>query len=474
MANEMGSAPDELLSMFTQSSELKNYFSRSGDHNELTSSIERFLRSTMDEVRLRNAEDCANRILRVADLHDLGMLREGVQKREASGSIAFQGHRDHTAHTLNNWLLGWYIYSKCDKVKDALSSAIEARHWPKEKFGHDEYFGHIWQYVSLLHDVGYLFEGSLGTMDPATQSAQASVGVRILDDYFNARLWRDAELSSIHDQRQLFNELGFQPPEFRENQSLARIAFSLRDLGDLRDVQAWLSEPHEGGKRPGDGASTPTLELPGDAFELWKQHFNAFGYKEAADRIGKVEDAFEWFVFRGLPKICIRVLDHAVCSGLTLLKIATVYYSLMAKVTLAGRNEAAPDITKKVLSRPPVYDYDPEFWWTGIVWATAATAVHNIQQMETPWYEDVKPKPLTIDEDPLSYLGILVDCIQEWDRYFVFALPDRMPVQGIDVKIGVVDGKLVVDLGTHQRAKSICSGLDKALHGWTDFVQIRP
>jgi hypothetical protein len=61
--------------------------------------------------------------------------------------------------------------------------------------------------------------------------------------------------------------------------------------------------------------------------------------------------------------------------------------------------------------------------WRAILRGTAATAIHNIQQLEGPFYEAGKNYgPLTLEEDPLAYPGILVDILEEWGEanYFFF------------------------------------------------------
>ena len=466
----MKSVTQELRDFVTETGPMSNYFSRSHEEfNELKHKLDRFLASTMDEVRLDSAGECTRKILKVADLQDLEMLREGVWKREASGVISYSGQRDHTAHTLNNWLLGWYLYTHSSVVKNNIGDQIRARKWDEEEFDVDTYFGHLWQFTSLLHDVGYLFEGSLSTMDPAVQSTQAMIGARILDDYFQTRLWTETSLGSTNDQRVLFNQLNLEPPQLpNEQPSLARIAFYLRELGDLTDLGEWVDHSMS-------LTDSKTHSFPADAFDLWEMHFKLFNQPEAAKRIRHVESAFHHYVNYGQPGLGIRILDHAVCSGLTLLKIATFFYTMMAKMEhYTGSEEPANTIVKRVRERTVEYNYNPKFWWTGIVWATASTAIHNLQQAKGSWCEGVNQEPLKIEEEPLGYLGVLVDCIQEWDRYFVFSTAERLPVQGNDVTLSRDANKVIINLGNLKRAEKIRAELDSALVDWTDIIELLP
>ena len=121
------------------------------------------------------------------------------------------------------------------------------------------------------------------------------------------------------------------------------------------------------------------------------------------------------------------------------------------------------------------YPYNYEFWWTGIVWATASAAIHDMQQRKT-WSKGVKPGPLRLEDEPLTYLGVMVDCLQDWDRYYVFHSSDRSPVQGTDVLLGMEGGKLVVAFPAEMQTKAdkVREDLDQALAGWEAHVEVRP
>jgi hypothetical protein len=121
------------------------------------------------------------------------------------------------------------------------------------------------------------------------------------------------------------------------------------------------------------------------------------------------------------------------------------------------------------------HPFDFEYWWSGIVWATAACAVHNMQQQNN-WPSAYRPGKLTLDDDPLAYLGILVDSIQDWDRYMVFHSRTRMPIQGIDVKLQIQGGKAVVEFPPDQkdRVGKLKKELDNALDGWDKLVLLLP
>jgi hypothetical protein len=78
-------------------------------------------------------------------------------------------------------------------------------------------------------------------------------------------------------------------------------------------------------------------------------------------------------------------------------------------------------------------------------------------------------------EEPLAYLGILVDILQEWDRNYVARaspLTGVSPLQGIDVTAEATGDMLRLDFGSERNGK-ITQELDWALKDWTSIVEIK-
>jgi hypothetical protein len=111
--------------------------------------------------------------------------------------------------------------------------------------------------------------------------------------------------------------------------------------------------------------------------------------------------ALDAFVDQGLPGATVRVLDHGVCGGLLLLKYSTLWFCLYEALNRAppAADVRDEDVRNKLLTacnrRSPA-----THWWQSVVWATAAVALHNVQQTKG-WPSE----PLRLDEDPLAYLG---------------------------------------------------------------------
>jgi hypothetical protein len=464
---------DELIQFINENGSIKEFFQPT-DVSELNQLLRRFLRSTMDQVRGNTALQCTRQILKVSDLDDLELFREGVWKREARGIIKFPGQRDHTAHTLNNWLLGWYLYCKVPAIQHAMTEAIERRQWKSEKYGPDQFFGHAWLYVSLLHDIGYLFEGALDATEPGYQNEHAAIGLRTANEYFQFFFWKHMRVDATDDRSVVLDETqGI--PKAPLDPSMTEIAMYLRTLDlDMKPLYAQVQKKVSKEMLPKGAFSS-------DAFELWKAHFEAVNVPSMAKRIACLEEAYIEHATRELPGTGVRVLDHGTCGGLLQLKIATFFYrlfaSMKARVDDASTSEAAKSTLQKLLAREADLDhpFNFEYWWSGIVWATAACAVHNMQQQNN-WPSSHQPGKLALDDDPLAYLGILVDSIQDWDRYMVFRSRTKVPIQGIDVKLQIQAGKAVIEFPADQkdRVNKLKRELNNALDGWEELVQLLP
>jgi len=129
----------------------------------------------MDEVRITTSNRAALEVLKTIGLGDFALFREAVLRRELTGEIAYVNQRDHSSHTLYNYLLGWYFFIQSGRLKKALAEEFNKRGVPDSTFpftDYSTYFGCIWQYVSLLHDIGYMFEG--GPIKAVVRFQQAS------------------------------------------------------------------------------------------------------------------------------------------------------------------------------------------------------------------------------------------------------------------------------------------------------------
>lgn len=450
---------------------------------------EKFLMATLDEVRLHYAERFARSILDRFDLDDAMHFHEAVLSRELTGSMAYEKQRDHAAHTLNNYLLGWFLFVHCQNLRDAVGEALRKRRTWKTIGSLRARFGNVWVWASLLHDVGYLLEGNILRVSPEVQHASIIAGARVIQDYFEHRFWFEVSGRSIdlRDELIAINADRVLVPQI-DASSIASVATSLSRIPVTKELQSAVVKALSTDRR------SLTEPLPHDAFHLWHQHFAMYDNKKAkmpmATRIDTVRRWFEGIIWDGYPAEGFRILDHGVCSGLILLQFSTFYFAVLES---ARQNEALPWCSEWVKSEQDRAKVKPRFWWDSVVWGTGAAAVHNIVQVALKYQEDApseeqtprypKMEKLTLDEDPIAYLGLLVDLLQDWDRYSVrrgtYVLSrgrpsTRLPLQSCEVKMGAENGRVVFDVGSKDAAKRMLKDLKLCLTNWEDLVEIRP
>jgi hypothetical protein len=99
--------PEELATLLSQP-DFAAFHHECG--TEFPEEVRRFLRATMDEVRLSTSSKVALNVLGTIGLTDAAKFREAVLRRELLGTIAYDKQRDHSSHTIYNYLLGWYSW----------------------------------------------------------------------------------------------------------------------------------------------------------------------------------------------------------------------------------------------------------------------------------------------------------------------------------------------------------------------------
>ena len=281
----------------------------------------------------------------------------------------------------------------------------------------------------------------------------------VVNDFFMHRIWREWGIHHPRE-RSILRECGYLWLQLPTDASLGGIAEGLKMIGGLAGLAKAL-------KQSGlpDGAETIIGDLDAGAFELWRRHYKWVGSGSMEDRVTKARDTFDLLVYNGIPGKRIRLIDHGVASGLLMLQLITMYYGVRYSFDSQPEGWKDPASWKNFAGPVEGIDYKPAFWWSGVLWGTFAAAVHNVQQV-SGW------APLALDDDPLAYLGILVDILQEWDRYMVRRdahLADKPALQGIDVRVSIPD-VLTIDLGDRQ-GKAV-EDLDKALKDWRKIVSL--
>jgi hypothetical protein len=425
--------------------------------------IKKFLNATMDEVRLQRASDLARDTLRLPAFDEVIPFRVAVLRREAGADISYDKQRDHSAHTIYNWLLGWLFYQHSDSLRQAMKDATKARGLSEGGLNRTpvEAFGDVWTYASILHDIGYLFEGGIGRLAWEPHHETAKRGALVVNDFFYNRIWHEWEIYSAAD-RQLIRKCDYEFLTLPTDGSLGGIIEGLQKMGGLdpllEDVGKVVS-------------NLPTLSGKHvNAFELWAAHYEHLGKKEMVKYVDHTQKAFANLAYNGLKAAGVRVIDHGVAGGLLLLQLITMYYGARSALSRSPVKWSSDESRERFMGKAGEVDYNPAFWWGGILWGTFATAFHNVQQTSPQ-------QKLKLEDDPMAYLGILVDILQEWDRYAVqrgAVLAHEPALQGVDVPATVTaKGVLTVTLPTKRCEKAI-EDLDKALQGWKDLLILEP
>ncbi|MRS05303.1 hypothetical protein EG832_19120, partial [bacterium] len=198
----------------------------------------KFFNSTMDEPRQFYADEFAEFILFRSDMHDAAFFRNLISKKELAREVDYTKHRDHASHTLYNYLLGWYLYKNCPPIQHEINKKIE---WLQTRTGAKlpfmDFFGNAWVNASLMHDIGYIFEGSIPSSTNSPYNERVRQGAAIVQTFFYHRFWFDSKLDSKSIRHQLTNTLNFNIEDFNEAQSFIQLGDKLATLPDVDQIQ---------------------------------------------------------------------------------------------------------------------------------------------------------------------------------------------------------------------------------------------
>jgi len=178
----------------------RSYFHRDLDAARGDGLVEDLLQSRLDQDRIKFAEDYADIILELTDLKDAYWFRRGVWKKETLPETIYPRQRDHSVHTAHNYLLGWYFFTRCRPITEQLRRSFESRNLEatfEPSFA--DSFGGLWCFVSLLHDIGYLFEGSVPDEGTAGVDEGIRFGAEYASSYFTNIFWKECKLPRIDD-----------------------------------------------------------------------------------------------------------------------------------------------------------------------------------------------------------------------------------------------------------------------------------
>ena len=453
---------------------------RLAQNETLSKDLKQFLEATIDEVRLHYAERAAHATLALTDIDDSRYFRKAVLLRELKSTMGYEKQRDHAAHTVHNYLLGWFIVLNSSEVRTQAKRQFAMR-FDEECV--EQNFMNLWAIPSLLHDIGYLFEGSSPTSEFSLGNESALMGAKYANEFFKHHFWEATEIKTAADKRCVLWLAQVAVPSISGN-SIIEIADALRELPSVNHIQSKLRECIAARNISSDEAPRSILNLESDAFSLWEENYRFFGNTTMAERVVHLRTAYETLLTDGLPKAGIRVLDHGVCGALLQLQVSAfwfeVYLGLRKQIVdLPRERSVIATFCDKVEQKVKI---DVNWFWGAIVWSTAAVAFHNIAQIGKQWpgAPETIDLRIRIEDDVVTYLGILVDVLEEWDRYSmhrnsVFTGAKSLPLQSKDVGLGVgTDGRIIVVYPDIDIANKVQKSLDQSLLFWRTIVEIRP
>jgi hypothetical protein len=330
------------------------YFLKSDSHKDL---IESFLSATTDSVRLVRASKASSEILEEYDMAELEDLRATVQASELLRVIPYPRQTDHSAHTLYLFLLGVYLFFACKPLRVGIAKFLKEKDSDSSKLVDNFLFQ--WVFVSLLHDIGYIFQG------------RSKNEIRAVD-----RMFRGSTITSLLDS------------------ASDGVRRSVR-----KDIAKLEIKPFEPIQNPEDMLSALRLMpwgrsagLADDIFES----FNAWGPQNQQITANNLEDYAYRVASSGYDGFSEGTVDHAVASGLFLFRYSTLWF------WLASENSFEEPLTA----------FRDNYSSRDIACACFAAAAHNIIGVHAKEIE-----PLDFEKNPLIYLGVLCDELQKWDRF---------------------------------------------------------
>ena len=555
-----------------------------------------FFDATLDEVRLKKANSFAEFALYISDDKDLGYFRDAVSKKEFAADVDYNKQRDHAVHTLYNYILGWYIFDYNDDVfkkfcehfeinlvySPQVSQEIKPTKQDYSKIKDQEFnkdvvfvnhFGDVWPVVSLLHDIGYILEGTLSSASPQVENDRVTNGSKLIHDYFNHWFWKDYDFIDFRAAKNIARSIGCMVADFKQSRSLASLGDHLCDIGScenirkkrlneigdyrkhtsfhrrFRSIGQWfrirfsekspiysedsLLQTQSPEKK--DALTTEASKIQEDydwnrdAFSLWKKYYKVHNNHKMKHIIIILNQEYKELMWKGTYQ-GYRSLNHGVCSGLILLQAFAFFFDFMWGCErfewTKFKNEQEKEkfwpcnrisekcfidlrqmvITKNIPQQITARGgYNTDYFYRKALWATASTAIHDFIQSKN-WKNaakqyvlenesDIKKEisdtdlvvtlsKIGLNDDPLAFLGILVDILQQWDRYSVSgesAFSGIEPVQSNEVtlKKDPINNKILnfrypnkSNENDNKLAKDLLKDLDRCLMEWKEIVNV--
>ncbi|MBN1490971.1 MAG: hypothetical protein JXA69_13720 [Phycisphaerae bacterium] len=335
----------------------------------------------------------------------LGLLAE-----YQAGGVFHRGYRDHVAHQLKTYLLGLYLFDKCERIHQAVIGEID-NDCDRETDSVQE-FRLRWLAAALAHDVGYIIENEQFVASGAGSDGPSYVQVvaeleRTLK-YPLARSRRQSQDTSFQKRHSLLSEeINARYPELIGFSRISHLPFCSTLKKQPRTAWAVL-EPRT--KHAGVWTGSNTIK---DYYKFTEGHPNRFG---------------------------AQYPDHGVASALILLRSWCAYANHLQQLVDAQKNRTtvqrlAENEFQWLASTTPSQWVCPKTIYA----AASAMALHNIdprsyvkgdssnakqsERSSGSWITDfISRLNIALDSSSgqtplaLAFLLRLCDSLQAWDR----------------------------------------------------------
>ena len=336
-----------------------------------------------------------------------------------SQGIFYEGYRDHVAHQLRVYLLGLYLYDRCQPIREAVLDGIEGE--LLEGRTREYEFFLRWLVAALAHDAGYVLENQAIIPEEKTVNEnEASWGhfLKTLNEgvlafplAYRCGEIKDEVFTQMHEQ--LNNAIAWRPKMTRNTEDLA-----LLPRWSASDQIAW---------------------------DILDKDFVKAGFSSVRGQ--SPSKKYHEFTRTTMTDYDLKLWDHGVISALLVLKCWTVYSDFLTKL---GREHT--ELNESIPSGQ-IAEAIKENWW-GMLYdltlydASSAIALHNIdkrrystERRPLEWHGHGFPIELNIsltgqDAQPLAFLLRLCDSLQVWNRQRYEPIdPEERLLESKDVSI---------------------------------------
>lgn len=339
------------------------------------------LANAYDDFTRRDAAlDFARVALGLNDADEYVKLMEIVAVQEQLRTPNYSRQREHTAHVVYLYLLGIWFYDNVPLVRTTFNRITPQdpnRTSPTEPY--DEFYFQ-WLYAGLLHDVGYIFEN----LGPGTKSDRRKV-----DAIFGWRFLKSQLPANIK-------------PTTIEAFARFRLQWCDRFIGQFPVSQKSLASISDGVTLICRLASVPWATELVPSWQDITDAFHMFDSEVAPSQ----ETPLEQFALLISRDENGPAVDHAIASGLLLFRYTTYWYWIMNTV----REQELEAWLDYQGANVEVWDYEPKNLHVSIAPACRATAYHNVNPSR------IGMAKLTLEADPLLFLSIICDGLQQWYR----------------------------------------------------------